>query len=131
VTDEAGLKSTDLSDDAVIANVRSRPRWDRREWPQLEAELPAKVAQAIEAWNRSVQMARAIIEPRAAPAGELAQVKVSTASSASRTLEPRTADAGHRLIPHHEDWSSVEKKIGRAPGQAVTLFAPNPHIKLG
>jgi hypothetical protein len=51
--------------------------------------------------------------------GELAQVHVSAAALASRTLEPRPTNAFHGLVPRHEDRSSIEQKIGGAAGELV------------
>jgi hypothetical protein len=44
----------------------------------------------------------------------IAKIQVPTAPVAHRTLEPRTADARHRFVPHHEDRVPVEQKIGSA-----------------
>ena len=88
VADQTGLEGVDLGDDAVIAQVVLRPWRDRRERPQLKAELPAQIAQPVEARDRSVQMPRAVVQMQAGPTSEFIEIDVLAPPAAPRALEP-------------------------------------------
>ena len=45
-------------------------------------------------------------------------------STACRALEPRPADARHRLVPRHRNSGSINPHIGRPSGEQVGFFTP-------
>ena len=114
----------------MIADVVSRPRRDLRKGAQVNADLPAQIQQAMMSRYGPMHVPGGVIEPAATPAGQLVQIQVAAAPLAHWTLEPRTADACDRFVPHDRDRVLLDRNPGPATDEVVAYRTPS-HLDLG
>jgi hypothetical protein len=104
----------------VIRTTAASPA--RRQWRErayvATTKLPPQPFDATDDGGLAPQVTTGVVEAMAGAAGDrIPQVHVPTFLTARRALEPRTANALHRLVPNNRDGSSLKPNTGRTGGE--------------
>ena len=101
--------------DAVEASVMLRPFRNRRKRMRVDADHPPPAHNPVNAWNRSVQVPRSIVQVQADSASKGVKIDMLNPSAASSALKPRSP----LLVPRYQNGISVDQNIRCASGELV------------